>query len=124
MFFTPDIKGEGVELVIQGFDIDPMEARLILGGKNDSSDFSDILDGIGGSSIGAEALKALAEGFESRRGNVIKAVGEYTLIQCFVPCDLTRKIRRVNQLPVRAKIDFLHTTKRASNFSRQNTASY
>ena len=73
--FTPDIKGEGVELVIQGFDIDPMEARLILGGKNDSSDFSDILDGIGGSSIGAEALKALAEGFESRRGNVIKAVG-------------------------------------------------
>ena len=74
-FFPPDIKGEGVELVIQGFDIDPMEARLILGGKNDSSDFSDILDGIGGSSIGAEALKALAEGFESRRGNVIKAVG-------------------------------------------------
>lgn len=71
----PDIKGEGVELVIQGFDIDPMEARLILGGKNDASDFSDILDGIGGSSIGAEALKALAEGFESRRGNVIKAVG-------------------------------------------------
>ena len=75
LFFPPDIKGEGVELVIQGFDIDPMEARLILGGKNDSSDFSDILDGIGGSSIGAEALKALAEGFESRRGNVIKAVG-------------------------------------------------
>ena len=74
----PDIKGDGVtDLVIQGFDIDPMEARLILGGKNTEEDFSDILDGIGGSSIGAEALKALAEGFESRRGNVIKAVGQY-----------------------------------------------
>ena len=67
----PDIKGDGVDLVIQGFDIDPMEARLILGGKNDTSDFSDILDGIGGSSIGAEALKALAEGFESRRGTTL-----------------------------------------------------
>ena len=74
----PDIKGDGVDLdyVVQGFDIDPVEARLILGGKNDNSDFSDILDGIGGSSIGAEALRALAEGFESRRGNVIKNVGE------------------------------------------------
>lgn len=74
----PDIKGDGVDLdyAVQGFDIDPMEARLILGGKNDCSDFSDILDGIGGSSIGAEALRALAEGFGSRRGNVIRNVGE------------------------------------------------
>ena len=37
---------------------------------------SDILGGIGGASIGAEALKALAEGFQSRRGNAIITIGE------------------------------------------------
>lgn len=77
----PDIKGDdGMDLnyIVQGFDIDQMEARLILGGNNDedSSEFSDVLDGIGGASIGAEALKALAEGFETRRGNVIITIGE------------------------------------------------
>ena len=76
----PDIKGDdGMDLnyIVQGFDIDQMEARLILGGNNDedSSEFSDVLDGIGGASIGAEALKALAEGFETRRGNVIITIG-------------------------------------------------
>lgn len=77
----PDIKGDdGMDLnyIVQGFDIDQMEARLILGGNNDedSSEFSDVLDGIGGASIGAEALKALAEGFDTRRGNVINTIGE------------------------------------------------
>ena len=75
----PDIKGsDGKDLsyIVQGFDIDQMEARLILGGHNEDEDVSDILDGIGGASIGAEALKALAEGFESRRGNVIATIGE------------------------------------------------
>ena len=98
LHFVYPIKGDGLDLdyIVQGFDIDPMEARLILGGKNEPSDFSDILDGIGGPSIGAEgqlfvyifkssavclqflftALRALAEGFESRRGNVITTIGE------------------------------------------------
>ena len=74
----PDTKGDADgQFIVQGFDIDQMEARLILGGNNDeASDFSDVLDGIGGASIGAEALKALAEGFDSRRGNVICTIGE------------------------------------------------
>ena len=51
--------------------------RLILGGKWDgNSDGSDILDGIGGASIGSEALKALAEGFQNRKGNAIVTIGE------------------------------------------------
>ena len=44
----PDIKGsEGKDLsyIVQGFDIDQMEARLILGGHNEDEDVSDILDG-------------------------------------------------------------------------------
>ena len=35
-----------------------------------------ILDGIGGASIGSEALKALAEGFQNRKGNAIVTIGE------------------------------------------------
>ena len=75
----PDIKGDGVDLdyVVQGFDVDPIEARLILGGKWDGcTDSSDVLDGIGGASIGSEALKALAEGFQNRKGNAIITIGE------------------------------------------------
>ena len=50
---------------------------MILGGKWDgNADGSDILDGIGGASIGSEALKALAEGFQNRKGNAIVTIGE------------------------------------------------
>jgi hypothetical protein len=74
----PDVKGDSIDLdyVVQGFDINQIEARLILGGKNDTSDVSDILGGIGGASIGGEALRALAEGFQSRKGNAIITIGE------------------------------------------------
>ena len=58
--------------------------RLILGGKWDgNSDGSDILDGIGGASIGSEALKALAEGFQNRKGNAIVTIGEGKYINTF-----------------------------------------
>ena len=58
--------------------------RLILGGKWDgNSDGSDILDGIGGASIGSEALKALAEGFQNRKGNAIVTIGEGMYINTF-----------------------------------------
>ena len=54
---------------------------MILGGKWDgNADGSDILDGIGGASIGSEALKALAEGFQNRKGNAIVTIGEGTYI--------------------------------------------
>ena len=61
----PDIKGDGIDLdyVVQGFDIDQIEARLILGGKWDGNGASDdILDGIGGSQIGGKfSFKKMSE---------------------------------------------------------------
>ena len=61
-----------------------LNIRLILGGKWDgNSDGSDILDGIGGASIGSEALKALAEGFQNRKGNAIVTIGEGKYINTF-----------------------------------------
>ena len=63
---------------------DILNIRLILGGKWDgNSDGSDILDGIGGASIGSEALKALAEGFQNRKGNAIVTIGEGKYINTF-----------------------------------------
>ena len=49
--------------LVQGFDIDQIEARLILGGKWDGNGASDdILDGIGGSQIGGKfSFKKMSE---------------------------------------------------------------
>ncbi len=72
--FVLDIKGDGnLEYLVQGFDINQEEARLILGGCESliAGDLTDFLGGIGDAAIGGEALVALAEGFDDFNGNMI-----------------------------------------------------
>ena len=74
-----------------------LNIRLILGGKWDgNSDGSDILDGIGGASIGSEALKALAEGFQNRKGNAIVTIGEGKYINTFSGPEYSKNCRAKN----------------------------
>jgi hypothetical protein len=65
----PDVKGDGkLEFCVQGFDINAEEARLFLGKSASSADIAsaaDLLGGVGGSTVASEALKALADGFDS-----------------------------------------------------------
>ena len=73
----PDLKGDGdLEYCVQGFDINQEESRLILGSSPTAADVPDMLGGIGDAMIGAEAIKALADGFNSRKANVIAVMGE------------------------------------------------
>ncbi|CAB4061505.1 unnamed protein product [Lepeophtheirus salmonis] len=71
----PDLFGN-LEFLVQGFDINSEEARLLLGRSSSSDDMSNLLGGIGGATVSGEALQALAEGFEPRSGNVISKMGD------------------------------------------------
>ena len=70
---------------MQGFDINQEEARLILGAQHGSAVAAngsgsaaggDVFGGIGDAMIGAEAVKALADGFNSRKDNLISTMGD------------------------------------------------
>ena len=69
---------------MQGFDINQEEARLILGAQHGSvaangsagNGGGDVFGGIGDAMIGAEAVKALADGFNSRKDNLISTMGD------------------------------------------------
>ncbi|TRY61200.1 hypothetical protein TCAL_03203 [Tigriopus californicus] len=72
----PDVRGDGnMDYCVQGFDINMEEVRLLLGKSNSSGDVTDLLGGVGGAVVSPEALKALAEGFECVKSNVIPTMG-------------------------------------------------
>ena len=73
----PDINGGDGEFCVQGFDINQEEMQLLLGSSKAPVNVSDILGGAGGSSVGGEALKALAMGFKPHKSkDVVSIFGE------------------------------------------------
>ena len=73
----PDIDGGDGEFCVQGFDINQEEMQLLLGNSKTPINVTDILSGAGGSTVGGEALKALAMGFKPHKSkDVVTIFGE------------------------------------------------